>query len=287
MMKCTRAGKQRGSFASDIVVLIIFLVMGSSMYAQTMYGTTGLLHTPTAEMQKDKTVLLGGSMIDHSIYRDSYWNAHDEYDPYTFNYYFNVTIFPWLEVVYTCTLVKGIHGSGYWPEQTWGKFVNQDRSFHFRLRAWKEGWWKSWTPQIVLGANDPGSHKNAGGGDLTLQDVGESTNHLTRFYLAATKHFAFSQWGTLSVHASLIQFDGINLDNDHGGAAGVSFRFHRPGEEFWTKALNGLELMGEYYDGVVNVGGNYSVWKDRINLVASLYDGQYWSVGAYFKVSLK
>lgn len=85
----------------------------------------------------------------------------------------------------------------------------------------------------------------------------------------------------------LIQFDGINLDNDHGGAAGVSFRFHRPGEEFWTKALNGLELMGEYYDGVVNVGGNYSVWKDRINLVASLYDGQYWSVGAYFKVSLK
>lgn len=140
--------------------------------------------------------------------------------------------FPWLEVVYTCTLVKGIHGSGYWPEQTWGKFVNQDRSFHFRLRAWKEGWWKSWTPQIVLGANDPGSHENAGGGDLTLQDVGESTNHLTRFYLAATKHFAFSQWGTLSVHASLIQFDGINLDNDHGGAAGVSFRFHRPGEEF-------------------------------------------------------
>lgn len=92
MMKCTRPGKQRGSFTSDIVVLIIFLVMGSSMYAQTMYGTTGLLHAPTAEMQKDKTVLLGGSMIDHSIYRDSYWNAHDEYDPYTFNYYFNVTI---------------------------------------------------------------------------------------------------------------------------------------------------------------------------------------------------
>lgn len=55
--------------------------------------------------------MIGGSMIDHNIYRDAYWNAHDEYNPYTFNYYVNITIFPWLEVAYTCTLVKGIHGA--------------------------------------------------------------------------------------------------------------------------------------------------------------------------------
>ena len=35
--------------------------------------------------------------------------------------------------------------------------------FNFRLRVWKEGWWKSWTPQIVLGADDPGTHDNYGG----------------------------------------------------------------------------------------------------------------------------
>ena len=40
--------------------------------------------------------------------------------------------------------------------------------------------------------------------------------------------------------------------------------------------------MGEYYDGVVNVGGNYAVWKDRVNVTASLYDRRYWSVGLYF-----
>ena len=136
-------------------------------------------------------------MIDHNIYRSSYWSNSREYDPFTYNYYLNITIFPWLEIAYTCTLVKGGHNSSYWPPQTWGKFVNQDRSFHGRLRLWKEGWWKSWTPQIVLGANDPGSHENAGGGNLTFQDAGESTNHLTRFYLAATKHFIFQRWGTL------------------------------------------------------------------------------------------
>lgn len=149
-----------------IFFLLLLLVMGDKIHAQAMYGTTGLLHAPTADMQRDKTVMVGGSMIGHNIYRDLYWNTHDEYKPYTFNYYLNVTIFPWLEVAYTCTLVKGIHGSSYWPQETWGKFVNQDRSFHFRLRAWKEGWWKSWTPQIVLGASDSGSHENAGGGNL-------------------------------------------------------------------------------------------------------------------------
>ena len=70
---------------------------------------------------------------------------------YTFNYYLNVTIFPWLEVAYICTLVHADHGSAYFPEQSWGKFTNQDRAFSVRLRLWKEGWWREWTPQIVLG----------------------------------------------------------------------------------------------------------------------------------------
>jgi hypothetical protein len=107
---------------------------------QAFYGTTGLLHAPTAVMQKDKTVMLGGNMLDVNIL-SRYW-VRSEYHSYTYNYYINCTLFPWLEVAYTCTLVKGIHGSSYWPQQTWGRFTNQDRSFHFRLRAWKEGWWK-------------------------------------------------------------------------------------------------------------------------------------------------
>ena len=165
--------------------------------------------------------------------------------------------------------------------------TNQERSFHFRLRAWKEGWWKSWTPQIVLGANDPGSHESSGGGNITFDNADENTNHLTRFYLAATKHFTFQQWGTLGVHASVIQFDGLDLDNDHGITVGVNYRFKRPQDGFWNKAFNGLNVMGEYYDSMWSVGANYSIWKDRINVVAALYDGQYWSVGMYFKVCLK
>ena len=39
---------------------------------------------------------------------------------YTFNYYLNITIFPWLEVGYTCTINYAEHGSTYFPEQSWG-----------------------------------------------------------------------------------------------------------------------------------------------------------------------
>ena len=60
------------------------------LFGQHLYGTTGLLYAPTAEMQKDKTFMIGGSMIDHNIYRSSYWSQSKEYNSYTFNYYVSV-----------------------------------------------------------------------------------------------------------------------------------------------------------------------------------------------------
>ena len=143
----------------------LLCVMPLLAFGQHAYGTTGLLYAPTAEMQKDKTFMAGGSMVDHNTYRSSAWKNSSEYKPYTFNYYLNVTIFPWLEVAYTCTLFKGVHGSGYWPPQTWGKFVNQDRSFHFRLRAWKETMWartpttlpdSTWLPPSISPSSNGG-----------------------------------------------------------------------------------------------------------------------------------
>ena len=50
---------------------------------QAFYGTTGLLHAPTAVMQKDKTVMLGGNMLDVNIL-SRYW-VRSEYHPYTYN----------------------------------------------------------------------------------------------------------------------------------------------------------------------------------------------------------
>ena len=191
-----------------------------------------------------------------------------------------------------------IHGSSYWPQQTWGSFTNQDRSFHFRLRAWKEGWWKAWTPQVVIGANDPGSHSSNGGGDIDWGGGGSGNhNYLTRYYLAATKHVEFSGIGTVGVHVAWVIGKAMSDVHYSRPAAGINFYFGIKGEGFWQKALNGFNLMAEVCPGhaedlhtatyTVNVGGTYSIWKDHINLIAELNDGKYFIGGIFFKLHLK
>ena len=108
--------------------------------AQLTYGTTGLLHAPSAEMQKDKTVMLGANFMNKEITPPT-WYYH------TYNYYLNVTILPWMEVAYTCTLFKaealGLKPYGY------SGFTNQDRYFSLRLRALKEGQFWKYMPAVV------------------------------------------------------------------------------------------------------------------------------------------
>ena len=89
------------------------------------------MNLPTADMQRDKTFMAGGNWLNHHATVPRWW-----YD--TWNYYINITIFPWLEAGYLCTGHKAVptdygNNSGYWVPSTYGKFTNQDRSFHFSL----------------------------------------------------------------------------------------------------------------------------------------------------------
>ena len=107
-------------------IATLLISVSSMLSAQLTYGTTGLLHAPSAEMQKDKTVMLGGNFMNKEITPPT-WYYH------TYNYFLNVTILPWIEVAYTCTLFKaealGLKPYGY------SGFTNQDRYFSIRLRA--------------------------------------------------------------------------------------------------------------------------------------------------------
>ena len=202
-------------------ILFVFLLcmIWQEGFSQYVYGTTGLLHMPTADMQRDKTFLFGASYLDVAA-TPAHWNYH------TFNYYINITIFPWLEIGYTCTLHKAEHGSTYFPPSVWGKYCNQDRQFSGRLRIWKEGWWKEWTPQIVLGANDPSTNDilgNSDKDDYGIGGVGEMGNgHWNRYYIAGTKHFYFKNRGELGIHVAYL----YNKRKDIGGALTLSGIIH-------------------------------------------------------------
>ena len=109
-------------FKLFLIVLLVFVP--SMLSAQMTYGTTGLLHAPSAEMQRDKTFMIGGNFMNKELTPPT-WYYH------TYNYFLNITFFPWLEVAYTCTLFKaealGLKPYGY------SGFTNQDRYFSVRL----------------------------------------------------------------------------------------------------------------------------------------------------------
>ena len=247
--------------------VVCFMFLGLSAMAQFTYGTTGLLHTPTADMQKDKTFMAGGSYLNKHA-TPSRWNYN------TWNYYINITFFPWLEVAYTCTIFDEMIGNVH--------MVNQDRNFSGRLRLWKEGWWKEWTPQIVVGVNDPTS---GSGGDYTNLGVeGDGNGYLNRYYIAATKHIDwYGEWG---IHAAYV-YNKRNKDKLNGTAIGVDYQFALPETSFLNKAVNGLNLMAEYDSKFMNIGAKYSLWKDHINVITELRECKYPSVGVFFKVHLK
>lgn len=69
-----------------ILLIGLFLCCHLALSAQLTYGTTGLLHAPSAEMQRDKTVMIGGNFLNKEITPPT-WDYH------TYNYFLNVTIF--------------------------------------------------------------------------------------------------------------------------------------------------------------------------------------------------
>lgn len=289
---------------SKIIYLLLFFVMcSSSLSGQALRGTTGLLHAPTAEMEKDKTFKFGVGYLDLVPLHYSFFGGEISH---TYNYYFNITLFPWLEVSYLLTLNYAQHGSGYFPPQSWGKYTNQDRSFNARIRVWKEGDWKWWMPQIVLGLDDPTSHSHYGGGSITIGEGDMADNHFTRYYLAATKHIDLENLGMLGAHVSIVKNIGMGSYSNSGNrkntdrfirpALGANFRFNLPeggtglfggGDFTWQQLVNSTEPMIEYDARTINIGSAFHVWKDRINAIVELNDGKYFSAGIYYKVQLK
>ena len=257
-----------------LFIVFCFGLLCLPSVAQFTYGTTGLLHMPTADMQKDKTFMAGGGYLNKHATPSARWDYN------TLNYYINITFFPWLEIAYTCTLVSaeflGIDKLGY------SGFTNQDRSFHGRLRVWKEGWWKEWTPQVVVGVNDVTTGTGTDYTDIAVE--GDGNGFLNRYYIAATKHFSWhGEWG---LHAAYV-YNRRYKDKLNGPAIGVDYRFALPELSFLNKAVNHLNLMAEYDSKFVNIGAKYTLWKDHINIIGELRDCKYPSVGVFFKVHLK
>ena len=241
-------------------IATLLISVSSMLSAQLTYGTTGLLHTPSAEMQKDKTVMLGANFLNKEITPPT-WYYH------TYNYYLNVTIMPWLEVAYTCTLFKaealGLKPYGYTD------FTNQDRYFSVRLRALKEGQFWKYMPAVVLGTSDPFTSS----GDVIASERGNG--YYSRFYIAASKHVDIKK-ETIGIHLSYL----YNRRKDYrlnGVAAGISYNpsFHPQ-----------LRLIAEYDSKDFALGATYLLF-NHLHAQVELQKMKYFTGGLMFRFCLK
>lgn len=244
------------------VLLICFLLcICFKVSAQLTYGTTGLLHAPSAEMQPDKTVMIGGNFLHKEITPPT-WSYH------TYNYFLNVTIFPFLEIAYTCTLFKAEH-LGLKPYGYSG-FTNQDRYFSVRLRALKEGQLWQHMPAVVLGTSDPFTSANGG----AINPV-NGNGYFNRYYLAATKHVRIGQ-EQVGVHLSYL-YSRREEYKLNGVAAGVSYS---------PSGVPALSFIAEYDSKDFALGATCLFFK-HLFVQVELQCMKYFTGGLTYKIHLK
>ena len=244
-----------------ILLIGLFLCCHLALSAQLTYGTTGLLHAPSAEMQRDKTVMIGGNFLNKEITPPT-WDYH------TYNYFLNVTIFPWLEIAYTCTLFQSQTIGIDWKVGK-KKFTNQDRYFSLRLRALKEGQFWKYMPAVVVGTSDP--FTSSGNGVVAPT---EGNGYFSRFYIAATRHVQLGR-ETVGVHLSYLYNKRIEYKLN-GIAAGISYNpsFHPQ-----------LRLIAEYDSKDFALGATYLLF-NHLHAQVELQRMKYFTGGLTFQFRL-
>lgn len=248
---------------SKLYLAVLLCCLSFPVSAQLTYGTTGLLHAPSAEMQRDKTVMLGGNFMNKELTPPT-WYYH------TYNYFLNVTIFPWMEVAYTCTLFKA-EALGLGPYGYTG-FTNQDRYFSLRLRALKEGQFWKYMPAVVVGTSDPYTESGAENGQISST---EGNGYFCRFYIAATKHIPVGK-EEIGVHLSYL-YNNRKEYKLNGVAAGITYNpsFHPQ-----------LRLIAEYDSKDFALGATYLLF-NRLHIQMEMQKMKYFTGGLTYKIHLK
>ena len=243
-----------------ILTALLIIWLPIMLSAQYTYGTTGLLNAPNALMQKDKTVMLGFNFLNQNLTPPT-WYYH------TYNYYLNVTILPFFEVAYTCTLFKaealGLKPYGY------SGFTNQDRYFSLKLRILKEGQFWKYMPAVAVGTSDPFT---SSGSTIASQKGNGSFN---RFFIATTKHINIGGQ-VLAVSLSYLYNRRIEYKLN-GLAAGVSY---------CPSFAPDLNIIAEYDSKNFSMGATYLFFK-HIQAHFVMQKMKYFTGGMVVKFCLK
>lgn len=226
--------------------------------AQQYTGMSGLIHVPSAEMDKEGDIRIGGHFL-HKRFTPIMSFEH-EGDPYhTFDCYLSITPFWWIELGYTTTFYKRPN------QENRLKYNQKDRYFSLKVNPLREGFW--W-PAIALGANDfINSH-------FSLKEK-TASGFFRNYYIAVTKHVQFKA-GSLGFNIAYRHFKFEGSRKWNGVVGGITYRPY---------FASNLRAIVEWTGDEINAGVDCLLWKHFL-IQASIQDGKYPSAGLCFLMNL-
>ena len=128
------------------LILIVLLLVGGVVSGQSVTGTSGLIHIPSARMLEDGQLVIGAAFIPKGVFSRTIYGFSEnavKINP-GLNTYVTYALFPFMEVMFRYTHELNV------PVTLETKYF-PDRMFGFRARLLKE---KKYLPAIVLGLQD-------------------------------------------------------------------------------------------------------------------------------------
>ena len=247
-------------------ILLVFLWSGgSSAWAQLYTGLSGLINTPSADMNEEGTARIGGYFMNKHFTPDDDGRHGFIYDGKKYNtadFYVSVTPFKWIELSYTFTLQKSLL-EGY----DRAKYNQKDRYFSIKLNPLREG---RYHPAIAIGSND------FFGSPTRNHSYGyNNAAYFRNYYIAATKHFK-PHGHNISVNLAYRYCPNVYNEKWEGVVGGITWQ---------PKWIPNLRAIAEYTANEINIGADCLLWK-HLFLQAVLQDGKYFSGGVCFQTNL-
>ncbi|MCD4665438.1 MAG: YjbH domain-containing protein [Bacteroidales bacterium] len=195
-------------------IVTFFMSNISTTSGQSLTGLTGMLNTPSAEMQKEGTFYMGVNYINKESIQ-KYGNAQNN----CLAYYFDLTFLPFLEVNFRSTRLLNREGGGF----------TVDRMISLRARLLKE---RKYVPSVVVGAHD-----------LYTSSTGNGNQYFGTMYITGSKKMYFNKNEIgITLGYGLKPFRNNQFKGIFGG---VSYR---------PSFLHQLTLMAEYDSQTLNIG---------------------------------
>ena len=262
------------------IFLDSFPILGClPVYAQQYTGMSGLIHVPSADMDKEGDVRLGVHFLNREFTPDVM--TYDGKKYHTMTHYLSITPFKWLEIGYTCTLLRDAKTRDWVEDYNSVGLYRKDRYFSAKIQflAEKEG---KWWPSLAIGTNDTYEIWNRKEPQLLTEEetvAGKKqaigNNFFSNYYFAISKHFIV-KGHSLGIHAAYRDWQRSKNSKWNGVVGGVTYT---------PPFAPNLRAIAEYTGNEINVGADCLLWRHLL-LQAVMQDGRYFSGGICYQTNL-